>query len=177
VPHPSAVLSRKWDNTTLDRPFSDSAGCPQVPLLGSGNLQPFPCPLRKIIPRRRTMRIKKLMKEVAAEVEVAFAFPRSICQGSARSVPSTRYHLINTPTPPIFIFKTLQIISVPPCQVPQIPFFGAWDGTTLEPAPFTRYRDSPAQRQVSESKPGAPRIFIALEKRTFCTYQGRISLT
>jgi hypothetical protein len=56
------------------------------------------------------------MNKVAAGVEVASAFPRLICQGSARPVPSTRYHLINTPTPPFFIFKTLQIISEPPCK-------------------------------------------------------------
>jgi hypothetical protein len=56
------------------------------------------------------MRIVKPMKEVAAGMEVASAFPDQ-SQGSARSVPSICYHLINTPTPPIFIFKTLQIIS------------------------------------------------------------------
>jgi hypothetical protein len=54
------------------------------------------------------------MDKIAAEVEVASVFPGLICQESARSVPSTRYHLINTPTPPFFIFKTLQIISAPP---------------------------------------------------------------
>jgi hypothetical protein len=54
------------------------------------------------------------MNKIAAEVEVASAFPGPVCQGSARPAPSTRYHLINTPTPPIFIFKTLQIISKPP---------------------------------------------------------------
>jgi hypothetical protein len=56
------------------------------------------------------------MNKIAARVEVASAFPRLICQGSDRSVPSTCYHLINTPTPPIFIFKTLQIISKPHCK-------------------------------------------------------------
>jgi hypothetical protein len=56
------------------------------------------------------------MNKVAAGVEVASAFPRLICQGSARPVPSTRYHLINTPTPPFFIFKTLQIITEPPWE-------------------------------------------------------------
>ena len=61
------------------------------------------------------MRIVKPMKEIAAEVEVASAFPDQ-SQGSARSVPSICYHLINTPTPPIFIFKTLQIISKTPCK-------------------------------------------------------------
>ena len=61
------------------------------------------------------------MKEIAAGVEVASAFSVPIFQGSAWSLPSTRYHLINTPTPPIFIFKTLQIISEPPCAArPQI---------------------------------------------------------
>jgi hypothetical protein len=87
---------------------------PQVPLLGPGNLQSFPCPLRNIMARRCTIRIVKPMNKIAAEVKVASAFPGLICHGSARFVPSTRYHLINTPTPPFFIFKTLQIISEPP---------------------------------------------------------------
>jgi hypothetical protein len=56
------------------------------------------------------------MNELATGVEVASLLPGLICQESARSVPSTCYHLINTPTPPIFIFKTLQIISEPPCS-------------------------------------------------------------
>jgi hypothetical protein len=56
------------------------------------------------------------MNKIAARVEVASAFPGLIYQGSARPVPSTRYHLINTPTPPFFIFNTLQIISKPPCK-------------------------------------------------------------
>jgi hypothetical protein len=56
------------------------------------------------------------MNKIAAEVKGASAFPRLICLEYARSVPSTRYHLINTPTPPIFIFKTLQIITEPPCK-------------------------------------------------------------
>jgi hypothetical protein len=60
------------------------------------------------------MKIVKPMNKIDEELKVASRFPRLICQGSARSVPSTRYHLINTPTPPFFIFKTLQIISVPP---------------------------------------------------------------
>jgi hypothetical protein len=59
------------------------------------------------------MRIVKPMNEIAAEVVVASAILDQ-SRGSARSVPSICYHLINTPTPPIFIFKTLQIISEPP---------------------------------------------------------------
>jgi hypothetical protein len=51
------------------------------------------------------------MKEIVAGVEVASAFPGSISQGPARSIPYPSYHLINPPTPPLFIFKTLQIIS------------------------------------------------------------------
>jgi hypothetical protein len=39
---------------------------------------------------------------------------RSNLKGICPVASSTRYHLINTPTPPIFIFKTLQIISKPP---------------------------------------------------------------
>jgi hypothetical protein len=72
-----------------------------------------PLILRKILLLRRTMRIVKPMNELATGVEVASVFPRLICQGSARSVPTTRYHLINTPP---FIFKTLRIISEPPCS-------------------------------------------------------------
>jgi hypothetical protein len=63
------------------------------------------------------MRIVKPMNEIAAEVVVASAILDQ-SRGSARSVPSICYHLINTPTPPIFIFKTLQIISEPPCGGP-----------------------------------------------------------
>jgi hypothetical protein len=51
------------------------------------------------------MGIEKLMKEVAAGVEVASAFPGSVPQESARSVTSTRYDLINTP--PLIYFQNL----------------------------------------------------------------------
>jgi hypothetical protein len=85
---------------------------PQLPLLEPGKPQLYPRPLRNIMPRRRTMGIVKPMNKIAADVKVAPAFPGLICQGSARPVPSICYHLINTPTPPIFIFKTLQIICI-----------------------------------------------------------------
>ena len=45
----------------LDLRFSRA---PQVPLLGPGKLQSFPCPMRKITPRRRTMEIEKPMKDI-----------------------------------------------------------------------------------------------------------------
>ena len=51
---------------------------------GRGKPQPFACPLHKITPHRRTMGIEKPMKEIAAAVEVASAFPGLICQGSAQ---------------------------------------------------------------------------------------------
>ena len=72
----------------------------QVPRFWApGKPQFFPRPWHKIIPRRRTMEIEKIMKEVTAGVNGAYAFSRLICQGSYRSVPSTSYHLINPPTP------------------------------------------------------------------------------
>ena len=42
------------------------------------------------------------MKEIAAGVEVASAFPGSISQEPARSGPSPSDDLINTPYPPIY---------------------------------------------------------------------------
>jgi hypothetical protein len=51
---------------------------PRIQLLGLVKPPLFPCPLHKIIPRRRTMRIVKSMKEIATEVEIASAFPGSI---------------------------------------------------------------------------------------------------
>ena len=110
-----SFIAEGWDSTNLDRPFSDSAvSSPGVPIPRPGNRQSFSCPLRSITPRRRTMGIEKPRKEIAAGAEVASTFPGPISRESARSAPSPVYHLNNTPTPPLFIFKTLQIISVPP---------------------------------------------------------------
>jgi len=60
------------------------------------------------------------MNELATGVEVASVLPDLICQEPARPVPPTRYHLMNTPTPPFFIFKTLQIISEQPGARPRL---------------------------------------------------------
>ena len=59
----------------MSRSSNPSSRVPQVPLLELGELHPFPCALHKIIPRRSTMRIEKPMKEIAAGLEVASAFP------------------------------------------------------------------------------------------------------
>jgi hypothetical protein len=71
--------------------------------------------------------------------EVASAFPGSITQEPARFVPSPVYHLNNTPTPPISIFKSLQIISESPSK-PGIT--GGWPRSR----PPRRMRPGKAQR-------------------------------
>jgi hypothetical protein len=76
-----------------------SSRVPQIPILGSGKLQFFPCPLRSIKPRRRTMGIVKPMKEIVAGVDVASVFPGPISREPARSGPSPSDDLINTPSP------------------------------------------------------------------------------
>jgi hypothetical protein len=59
---------------------------PQVPSPAAedlGNYNPFPCPLHKITPHRRTIGIEKPMKELVAGVDVASAFPNQ----SLRNLP------------------------------------------------------------------------------------------
>ena len=103
-----SFIAEGWDSTNLDRPFSDSAvSSPGVPIPRPGNRQSFPCPLRSITPRRRTMGIEKPRKEIAAGAEVASTFPGPISRESARSAPPPVYHLNNTPTPPLIYFQNL----------------------------------------------------------------------
>ena len=55
---------------------------PQVPIPGPGKRQSFPCPLRSIAPRRRTMGIEKPRKEIAAGGGRCVRVPRTYLSGT-----------------------------------------------------------------------------------------------
>ena len=90
-----SFIAEGWDSTNLDRPFSDLAVLsPGVPLLGLGKPQPSPLPLAQDYAPVAHNEDRETHERTRRSVEVASAFPGSICQVCPRSVP------LPTPLPP-----------------------------------------------------------------------------